>query len=285
MKQNKEIIFYSLLVFLGIIAIGLIIYTDNNTNNALSNSVNENTPNTEKLEENNEVIENEKTEENKESNITETEKLETSTTTNVTSQNKETNKQVNNSNSANTEKKDTNSTQELSTKDTTVITELNNIETSTDKLLTEGNDKSVLDKAKGVFITLVDFCFYDGEIKGVTFNELTEAGKEKVLKIVNSIDQKIENKFPGYKEKISTKTKSAFNKASELIKKGANNVKDFAQDKLGEENYNSIIEEKDELVKYTKNAWNIVKNVSSNLWSKTTSKLKDWYEKFREENE
>ena len=264
MRQNKEIIFYSLLVFLGIIAIGLIIYNDN-SNNTLNNSVKENVTNFEKVEENNEIIENEKNEENKDLNITE--KSETSTTTtNVTNQ------------------KDTNPGQELSIKDTTVLTELNTIEENTDKLLTEGKDQSVLDKAKGVFITLVDFCFYDGEIKGVTFNELTEAGKEKVLKIVNSIDQKIENKFPGYKEKISTKTKTAFNKASELIKKGANNIKDFAQDKLGEENYNSIIEEKDELVKYTKNAWDIVKNVSSNLWNKTTSKLKDWYEKFREEN-
>ena len=103
---------------------------------------------------------------------------------------------------------------------------------------------------KGVFISLVDFLFYDGEIKGVTFDELTSAGKEKVLQIIHSIDEKIEKKFPGYKESISETATPAFKKASELIKKGATNIKEFSKDKLGEENFNKIMESKDELVEY-----------------------------------
>ncbi len=171
-----------------------------------------------------------------------------------------------------------------STKDTTVINELNTISTKTDALLKENNSSSVLTKAKGVFISLVDFCFYDGEIKGVTFKELTDAGKEKVLAIVSSIDSKIEAKFPGYKNKISTKLSGALNKASEVIKKGAQNINNFAYDKLGEENYNLMIEEKDELVKYSKNAVDIVGNIGSKLFNSAKDKLKTWYEKFRENN-
>ena len=68
---------------------------------------------------------------------------------------------------------------------------------------------------------------------------------------------------------------------NEVIKKGANSVKEFYKEKLGEENYNAIIDAKGELVYYTKNAFDIVGNVTSNLWEQGKSKVKSWYEKFR----
>ena len=88
-------------------------------------------------------------------------------------------------------------------------------------------------------------------------------------------------KYPNYKEEISDVTSQAYNKASELIKKGANNIKDFSKEKLGEENYNAIIEAKDELVYYTKNAVDIVGNAISNIWNSGKSKLKSWYENLK----
>lgn len=323
MKQNKEIVFYSILVFLGLIAVGLIInyessnffeetkennsLVDNNQVESIEENIGTNSENKETLEitPNNQIDKSENKEITNDKGSTENNK---STGKQV---NNESNKQVitnntttnntsgtnNNNNNANkleenkaeeidkSDKVDTSKeTVTLSNKDKIVINELNSLEQNTEKLLNDKKDESILDKAKGVFITLVDFCFYDGKIKGITFNELTDAGKEKVLKIVNRIDEKIDLKFPGYKDKISTKTKSAFNKASELIKKGANNIKDFAYEKLGEKDYQAMIEEKDELVKYTKNAWNLVKNFSTSIWEKTTSKIKEWYENFREKN-
>ena len=132
-----------------------------------------------------------------------------------------------------------------------------------------------------MFVTIVDFIFYDAEIKGIKFDDLTEDAKQNILETANTIDSKIEKSFPGYKETISDKTKSAYNKASEVIKKGDNSVKEFSKEKLGEENYNAIIDAKDELVYYTKNAFDIVGNVTSNLWEQGKSKVKSWYEKFR----
>ena len=124
----------------------------------------------------------------------------------------------------------------------------------------------------------------DGSINGVTFDELTDNGKKKVLEIASNIDSTIENKFPGYKETISDKASSAFNKASEIIKKGANDLNDFAREKLGEDNYQSIIDAKDELVLYTKNAINFVGDISSSLWSSTKDKLNNWYQNFKNNN-
>lgn len=166
-------------------------------------------------------------------------------------------------------------------KDKTVIATFDSIEKDVDNLLQSEKTESTKDKLKGTFVTIVDFIFYDAEIKGIKFNDLTEGAKQNILETASTIDNKIEKSFPGYKETISDKTKKAYNKASEVIKKGANNVKNFSREKLGEENYNAIIDAKDELVYYTKNAFSIVGDVTSNLWNKGKSKVKNWYENFR----
>lgn len=165
--------------------------------------------------------------------------------------------------------------------DKTVINTFNNIENEVDNLLQSEATESTKDKLKGTFITVVDFIFYDAEINGIKFDDLTEGAKQNILETANNIDSKIDKKFPGYKETISDKTKNAYNKASEVIKKGATNIKNFSKEKLGEESYNAIIDAKDELVYYTKNAFNIIGNITSNVWEKGKSKVKDWYEKFR----
>lgn len=177
----------------------------------------------------------------------------------------------------------TNKAIEYSEKDTLVINEIEKIEAATDDILKEENNEKVKSKLKGVFISLVDFLFYDGEIKGVSFDELTNAGKEKTLQIINSIDEKIEKKYPEYKDSISSTAKEAFDKASDLIKKGASNIKDFSQKKLGEDNYNRILESKDELVKYTKDAYSIIKDISGDFFGNAKDKVKNWYEKFKDE--
>ena len=165
-----------------------------------------------------------------------------------------------------------------SNKDIIVINELNNI----DEQLDEQNDESFETKAKGTFIAIVDFIFYDGTIKDITFDELTDKGKQEVLSIANYIDNKIENKIPNYKETISDKTKKAFVKASELIKEGSIKFKDFSKDKLGEENYNNIIEAKDELVEYSKKAIDIIGDFGSNLYNDIKDKFNNWYDEFKQ---
>lgn len=166
----------------------------------------------------------------------------------------------------------------LSNKDNTIINEMNN---TLDSIDAESSSSNFSDKAKATFISIVDFLFYDGTIKGITFNELTDEGKQKVLEIANKIDVKLEEVSPGYKDKISSTTSSAYNKASEVIKNGVNSLNNFAKEKLGDENYNSIIDAKDELVKYSKNALNLVGSAGSKLFSSTKDKLNDWYQKFK----
>ena len=165
--------------------------------------------------------------------------------------------------------------------DLKVIDTLSNLENETDSLL---ESESISDKLKGIFITIVDFIFYDSEIDGVKFDDLTLEGKEKVLKIAYSIDTKIETKFPNYKDTISDKTKIAFNKVSEIIKIGANNINDFSKDLLGD-NYYTLIEAKDDLVYYTKNALDYLGSFSSKAFNSGKEYIKNWYENFRQKNQ
>lgn len=112
--------------------------------------------------------------------------------------------------------KDTIKNDNYNEKDNIVIDELNNTLNNIEKSTRDENFK---DKASSTFISIVDFLFYDGTIKGISFDELTEKGKEKVLEISSKIDVKLEEKCPGYKEKISNNTSKAYQKASEIIKK------------------------------------------------------------------
>lgn len=163
-------------------------------------------------------------------------------------------------------------------KDNIVIDELNNTLKNIEKSTRDENFK---DKASSTFISIVDFLFYDGTIKGISFDELTEKGKEKVLEISSKIDVKLEEKCPGYKEKISNSTSKAYQKASEIIKNGAKNINDFAKNALGDENYQAIIDAKDELAKYSKEALNFVTGAGSKVFNETKDKLNEWYQNFK----
>lgn len=163
-------------------------------------------------------------------------------------------------------------------KDNIVIDELNNTLNNIEKSTQDENFK---DKASSTFISIVDFLFYDGTIKGISFDELTEKGKEKVLEISSKIDVKLEEKCPGYKEKISNSTSKAYQKASKIIKKGAKNINDFAKSALGDENYQTIIDAKDELVKYSKESLNYVTGAGNKVFNNTKEKLNEWYQNFK----
>ena len=184
-----------------------------------------------------------------------------------------------NSNESNTDNTSTSEVTEYSSNDEVVI---NSLESSLTKINNGStSDSSFSDSAKGVFVSIVDFLFYDGEINGVTFDELTDSGKQKVLEIASKVDNAIESKIPGYKETISDTASKAFNKASEVIKNGANNLNNFAREKLGEENYQSIIDAKDELVYYTKNAINFLGDVGGKVFNTVKDKLDSWYQDFK----
>ena len=139
---------------------------------------------------------------------------------------------------------------------------------------------------ENTFITLTDFIFYGGTIKGKTFDELTTEAKQKVLNLYEKIDNKIESKIPGYKEKISetaTKTYENIKEKVENLKETIKNkyIEDYGQDKYDqvEESYN---EAKDNITEATKGTYNVIIDVTSDFYEKTKNKAENWYKNYKE---
>lgn len=136
------------------------------------------------------------------------------------------------------------------------------------------DSEELLDKGKSYFIYCVDFLFYDGEIGGIKFDDLTDSAKEQLLLDISTIDSLICSKYPNYKDDIKEGYGTAYNKASEVIKEGSTNVKDFSKEKLGEENYNKMKEYKDLFIDTAFGDWDDFVNILG----KGKQKIKDWYE-------
>lgn len=150
--------------------------------------------------------------------------------------------------------------------------------TTLDNNLTNYNgDKNIGDSLKKGFVTVVDFIFYDGTIKGKTFKELSSSAKLKTLEIALSIDKKIEKHFPNYKEEISTKSKDIY---SNLKTKVVELYLEITT-KVCEDNLDTCESAKDGLEDLKESfsiTWDYVKKYSE----EGKNKLKDWYEVWRE---
>lgn len=135
------------------------------------------------------------------------------------------------------------------------------------------NASSIKDSVKNGFITVIDFLFYKGKIKGYTFSELSDSAKLKVLSLALYFDSKIEKYFPGYKESISSTTSKVYTNVKEMI------VKTYL------ELTTTICSKNSELCATAKEGFNDLKNTFSLSWALIKdiagdglSSLKNWYE-------
>ena len=175
----------------------------------------------------------------------------------------------NHANNNNTNKTPTtnNSNNNITTKsaDEVVLTYVNKVESDA--------DKGITDTLKSGFITVVDFLFYNGEIAGHTFNELSTSAKLEVLKAALWIDDKIDNVFPGYKETISNGANKVYTSVKNLI---VSTYLDITT---------SICENHSDLCESAKNDFQSLKKSFGFTWdflkdlaSSGLEKLKNWYE-------
>lgn len=134
---------------------------------------------------------------------------------------------------------------------------------------------SVIEK----FIIVVDFVFYDSSIGGYTFDELTDTTKQKILEILYDIDLKIENKFPNYKNSLNEK----YNIASTFIKEKYNEITkellEKLKEELGEENYNDLIQDKDNAINNLNEGLDTVEEYGG----KVKEKVSSWYQDLKEQ--
>ena len=130
---------------------------------------------------------------------------------------------------------------------------------------------------KKTFITLTDFIFYDGTIKGKTFKELSTEAQEKILELYEKLDEKIESVFPNYKEDIKDTSTKTYSKVKEMAKSLKETIKNAYIERVGEDTYQKemeIIEKaKDKVVEKTTPIISNAKDKAKETYEKTKDRL------------
>lgn len=135
-----------------------------------------------------------------------------------------------------------------------------------EELINENQLDAVKDKAKDIFVTGVDFIFYDGEISGVTFNELTDQGKEVTMDNLESLGEMVDSVIPGWREELSEKYQVASDFVSSVYLSGLERIREY----LGDENYEALGEIKDQIL-----------GDITDTYDGAKERVKSWYEEFR----
>ena len=139
------------------------------------------------------------------------------------------------------------------------------------------DNTTMKEKIKTGFITVVDFLFYDGVIKGHTFDELTGEAKIKVLTLALKIDNKIGEYFPNYKESIKDKTSAFKEKVAVLYLEATAKL----CESVGEDSCNLARENFKDMKESFGFTWEGIKKVASTSASKLSVLLKEWYQSIK----
>ncbi len=134
---------------------------------------------------------------------------------------------------------------------------------------------SIKESLKDGFITVVDFLFYEGKIKGYKFSDLSDSAKLKVLSMVLYFDEKIDTYFPDYKESISSTSGKIYTNVKKDIVESYLNV----TTKVCEYNEDLCITAKNGFQTLKKNfglTWELIKDIAGD----GLDKIKKWYEIF-----
>ena len=144
-------------------------------------------------------------------------------------------------------------------------------------------------KLKNTFIMLTDFIFYNGTIKGITFNELKTETQNKILDIYEKMDQKIEKRFPNYKNTIKETSTKTYHNIIEKVGQLKDKVKEKYKEEVGKEGYEQTIQAYKEDKKELKDTLDTYKpylekgkEEGKNIWEKVKEKASTWYEKYKE---
>ena len=99
------------------------------------------------------------------------------------------------------------------------------------------------EKGKYYVTTGIDFIFFDKEINGITFDQMTTEFKIRAMNDIASLDSAVEAYFPGYKESFSSK----YQIAAEFISSKYLDMVDAIKEYLGKENWNALGNMKDKI--------------------------------------
>ena len=165
------------------------------------------------------------------------------------------------------------STTKTTIRQTTTAKISENTYKSADDSVLETTSEMLKDKNRNVikenFIKIVDFIFYDSDINGYYFKDLTNGAKLKVIYYATMLDNLINKEFPSYKENLSEMYN---NTKAKLVKLYLEKSSEYCKD-----NENVCKQAKSDFT-VLKKSLNITFDFIKGLCKDGTQKLKEWYE-------
>lgn len=153
----------------------------------------------------------------------------------------------------------------------------------------EVSNKNIKKSLKENFIILTDFIFYNGTIKGKTFNDLSTEAKEEILELYEKMDSKIESIYPDYKNDIKDTSTKVYSRAKEMTISLKETIKENYIDMVGDDVYQKeidIIKEKSSEVKEKASpVISSAKEKTKEVYENTKDKLNTWYQGIKESSE
>ena len=160
----------------------------------------------------------------------------------------------------------------------------------------KGEEENLKEKLEDTFITLTDFIFYGGSIKGVTFQELTNTAKEKILTLYYNIDSYIESRFPNYKENIKSTAERSYTTVVDKARELKDSIISKYKEQVGENSYQNVVDTFEEDKNRFQDAYSPYiekgKDIGSSVIEKgkdvvdsAIGKLDSWDQEFKESRE
>ncbi len=144
------------------------------------------------------------------------------------------------------------------------------------KLINEEKWEEAKLKAKETLIKGIDFIFYGKDINGVTWGDLKEESKKVTLENLSIIDGWIMEIFPNYKEEIGDK----YNSVKSFMSDVWDDAKGYVYDHVSDETLNRISSFKES----ASESMGEVGDMAKETYDKGKSRVKSWYENFRNGN-
>ena len=171
-----------------------------------------------------------------------------------------------------------NSSNENIDSDQEILTYFENEITTDNSILNDENNTENENKLKTSFVKLTDFIFYDGTINNITFNELKDDTKVAILSDWEILDEKIETKYPNYKDRIESVENKTYNNLKSKKDYLLNVLKEAYINKYGEDKYNELMNKKEEL----KEKVSDIKEKAENEIEKKKESISSWYKEWKE---
>lgn len=171
-------------------------------------------------------------------------------------------------------------TSQMFNNESELVSYVQDIPSNVENYINKENVERAKDYAIDKFIQIVDFICYDQEIGGIKFSELTDSAKKDVIKVYETLDGMINNKFPNYKETIKDKTGNAYEYIKNIVIDKKQKLENYIISTIGSDKYAQLQEGIKEVNQDTKDTINDIKEEGSKAWQK----IKDKYENFRENN-